>query len=162
MSLKINFKNMATEIIDKTDRVRRNISESGKRKVDEEMSDKVQEYKNKTSEEITKRIMELEQEWSIERKIETFASTLSLTGILIAWYSKNRNWTIFSGVVVAFLFQHGTQGWCPPIPLFRKFNAKTRKELDWEKYALKYLRGDFDNLSKNNPDEILNAMKKLL
>jgi len=48
--------------------------------------------------------------------------------------------------VLSFLFQHAVQGWCPPVPVFRRMGVRTRKEIDREKYALKALRGDFDGL----------------
>lgn len=32
--------------------------------------------------------------------------------------------------------QHALQGWCPPLPLFRKMGIRTRKEMDAEKYTL--------------------------
>lgn len=49
---------------------------------------------------------------------------------------------------MAFLLLHGTKGWCPPLPLFRSYGVRTRSEIEREKYALKYLRGDFETASK--------------
>jgi DNA-binding transcriptional ArsR family regulator len=49
-----------------------------------------------------------------------------------------------------FLFQHATQGWCPPLPLFRKRGVRTRKEIEREKYALKALRRDFDPVTSED------------
>lgn len=45
----------------------------------------------------------------------------------------------------AFLAQHGLQGWCPPIPVFRRLEVRTDREIARERYALKALRGDFDD-----------------
>jgi hypothetical protein len=45
--------------------------------------------------------------------------------------------------VALFLLQHGLQGWCPPLALFRRRGVRTRREIDLERYALKALRGDF-------------------
>jgi len=47
-------------------------------------------------------------------------------------------------LVFGFFFQHATQGWCPPIPVFRRMGVRTRREINRERYALKALRGDFD------------------
>jgi hypothetical protein len=46
-------------------------------------------------------------------------------------------------VVTTFLLQHALQGWCPPVPFFRKRGVRTMREIDTERYALKALRGDF-------------------
>ena len=42
-----------------------------------------------------------------------------------------------------FLLQHAIQGWCRPVPFFRKRGARTMREIDEERFALKALRGDF-------------------
>jgi hypothetical protein len=57
------------------------------------------------------------------------------------------------------------QGWCPPLPVFRRLGIRTASEIDYERYALKSLRGDFDELdseeSRNaNPRRILETMRK--
>jgi hypothetical protein len=50
------------------------------------------------------------------------------------------------GAVFGFFLQHAVQGWCPPLPVFRRIGVRTRREINREKYALKALRGDFDDL----------------
>jgi hypothetical protein len=49
-------------------------------------------------------------------------------------------------VVGSFLLQHAIQGWCPPLPVFRRLVYRTQSEIDYERYALKSLRGDFRSL----------------
>ena len=49
-------------------------------------------------------------------------------------------------VVGGFLLQHAVQGWCPPLPVFRRYGVRTQTEIDDERYALKALRGDFRGL----------------
>ena len=44
------------------------------------------------------------------------------------------------------VLQHALQGWCPPVPLFRRLGFRTEAEINQERYALKVLRGDFANL----------------
>jgi len=95
---------------------------------------------------LTTRIMELDREWSVERWLETNASTLALTGVVLA-ASGYRKALWLSGTVVAFLLMHGVSGWCPPLPLLRRLGVRTRSEIDAEKFALKYLRGDFEKLT---------------
>lgn len=42
-----------------------------------------------------------------------------------------------------FLLMHAVQGWCPPIPVLRRFGVRTTFEIDRERNALKALRGDY-------------------
>jgi len=39
--------------------------------------------------------------------------------------------------VTAFLLQHAIQGWCPPIPILRRFGFRTADEINRERYALR-------------------------
>jgi hypothetical protein len=59
----------------------------------------------------------------------------------------DRRWYLLAGVVAGFLLQHAVQGWCPPVPVFRRWGFRTAAEIDEERYALKALRGDFRNLA---------------
>jgi hypothetical protein len=54
--------------------------------------------------------------------------------------------------VTAFLLQHALQGWCPPVPVFRRLGVRTTAEIDRERYALKALRGDFKRLDASFRD----------
>jgi hypothetical protein len=69
-------------------------------------------------------------------------------GVGLAAATGSRKWLILPGVVLSFLFQHAVQGWCPPVPVFRRLGVRTREEIDRERYALKALRGDFDGFGK--------------
>lgn len=59
----------------------------------------------------------------------------------------DRRWLALPVGVAAFLLQHAVQGWCPPVPVFRRLGVRTAGEIDQERYALKALRGDFDDLA---------------
>jgi hypothetical protein len=48
--------------------------------------------------------------------------------------------------VCEFLAQHALQGWCPPLPVFRRAGVRTQREIERERYALKAMRGDFDRI----------------
>ena len=93
-------------------------------------------------------ITDLEEEWDIERWLETNASLLALSGTLLGAFV-NKKFLILPALVLPFLLQHAIQGWCPPLPLFRRKGVRTRKEIETEKYALKALRGDFANVERN-------------
>jgi hypothetical protein len=95
--------------------------------------------------EIDERLRELEREWDIERVLATGSSTLTLTGLLLS-YGVSRKWLWLSLGVQAFFMQHALQGWCPPLPVFRRMGVRTQYEIEQERYALKTLRGDFKHV----------------
>ncbi len=125
------------------DRVRANTSEEINRQLDRELDARVRSYEEKSPAEITQRIDELDREWDMERLLETNASAIAFTGLALG-VTHSKKWLIIPGIVLPFLFHHAVQGWCPPVPVFRRLGVRTRKEIDREKYALKVLRGDFD------------------
>lgn len=126
------------------DRVRENTSDAVNAGLDREMIDRVREFESKSKAEISARIDELNREWDMERLLETNASALALTGLALG-VTHSKKWLMLPGIVLPFLFQHAVQGWCPPVPLFRRLGVRTRKEIDREKYMLKMLRGDFSS-----------------
>ena len=89
-----------------------------------------------------RRLAELDREWDIERTLEANAAVASLTGLFLGT-AVDRRWYLLSAAVAGFLLQHALQGWCPPVPLFRRLGFRTAAEIDHERYALKALRGDF-------------------
>lgn len=129
--------------MENADRVRANTSQEVNRQIDDDSADRVHEYAKRSHDEITDRINELDREWDMERLLETNASALAFTGLVLG-LTRSKKWLIVPGIVLPFLFQHAVQGWCPPVPVFRRFGVRTRKEIDREKYALKVLRGDFE------------------
>lgn len=125
------------------DRVRANTQERINRRIDQEIEACIREYAQRSPEDISRRIKELDREWDIERVLEINASALAFTGLLLG-VAQNKRWLLLPSIVLPFLFQHAVQGWCPPVPLLRRLGVRTRQEIDREKYALKVLRGDFD------------------
>jgi len=97
---------------------------------------------------IDERLAELDQEWDIERYLETMAPTFTLAGIVLG-LTTNRKWFALPIVVQSFFLLHALQGWCPPIPVLRSLGVRTMKEIDEERNALKALRGDFQNVSQD-------------
>jgi hypothetical protein len=120
---------------DSADRVRRASSMRQNKKIDRAMAENILRYQNSSSETIQQRIRELDEEWDIERILEVNAASLALTGLVLG-LTVNRKWLALPGLVLTFLFQHGVQGWCPPLPLLRRLGVRTRSEIDREKYAL--------------------------
>ncbi len=126
------------------DRVKKATPAPINQKIENDTWQRVAAYNNKSPQEISARIAELNKEWDIERYLGVNMSTLALTGLATAAITRNRNWNILPAIVLGFFFQHSVQGWCPPLPLLRLLKIRTSKEIEAEKYALKVLRGDFD------------------
>jgi hypothetical protein len=95
--------------------------------------------------EIAERLRELDEEWDVERLLQVNASTLVMLGVLLG-AKVDRRFLFLPAVVFAFFGQHALQGWCPPIPVFRRLGVRTHREIARERYALKALRCDFDDL----------------
>jgi hypothetical protein len=96
-------------------------------------------------EKIDDRLSELDREWDIERSLEANASALAFTGLVLGAGGRRR-WLALPALVSAFLFQHAVQGWCPPLPILRRLGFRTAQEIERERYALKAVRGDFDDV----------------
>src|SRR5438477_11425529 len=69
---------------------------------------------------VTRRLGELDREWDIERYLETMAPTITLAGLLLG-VSVSRKFFLVPFVVQSFFLQHALQGWCPPLPVLRRF-----------------------------------------
>ncbi len=141
------------------DRVRANTPSEINQAIDTEIAATVRFYASKTNYEITRRIKELDLEWDIERYLEANAAIFTSIGTVLG-LKKSRSWFILPLTVSAFLFQHAVQGWCPPVSVFRRLGIRTRKEIEVEKYALKALRGDFDEISDH--DSSINRAKEAI
>ncbi len=125
------------------ERVRRNTSPRINDRIDRRTSTTIQSYVNQSEGAITKRLDALDREWDIERVLETNASSLALAGLMLGT-TVDRRWLALTGGVLGFLLLHGIHGWCPPLPVLRRLGVRTRAEIDRERFALKFLRGDFD------------------
>lgn len=119
----------------------------------------ISRYQNASRAAIDDRLSELDAEWDIERTLEANAATAALIGLTLG-ATVDRRWFAFPAVVAGFLLQHALQGWCPPLPVFRHFGVRTSYEIDYERYALKALRGDFSVTGQNHIDATSKAVLK--
>jgi hypothetical protein len=125
-----------------TEKVRKNTSVKNNLKSDVRTIRNIEKY-SKDYYMIEKRLSKLEKEWDVERVIEFNAAVLSIAGFILS--TRSKFWLTVPGLVATFLAQQALKGWSPPLPILRKLGFRTRQEIDREKYALKALRGDFDN-----------------
>ena len=126
-------------------RVRRHTSDAALEAIDQKTRDQTRTFASESPSRVDYRIRELERERDVEQVLEINASVLALTGAVLGT-TMDRRFFGLTGLVLGFLTQHATTGWCPPVPIFRAIGVRTREEIDQEKYALKSLRGDFQHL----------------
>jgi len=105
-------------------------------KIAAETLDNIENYSNKDTNEIKSRIEELNKEWDIERVLETNAASVVILSTLLG-FTVSKKWFYLSGIAGGFLLQHALQGWCPPVPLFRRLGVRTCSEINYEKEQLK-------------------------
>jgi len=124
------------------ERVRRHTAPAVNRRIDDTMAATLQAYSDANPEEITARLADLDREWDVERVLETHAAVVALGGLGLG-LMRDRRWLTLSVGVLGFLLLHATRGGCPPLQVLRRLGLRTRGEIDQERFALKFLRGDF-------------------
>jgi hypothetical protein len=128
------------------DRVRLNTPSKFNNRIDQATMKRVWAYAKKSPDELSARVKELDREWDLERVLETGAATLSLTGVLLS-IARGRRWLLLPAGALASLLQHSLTRKSLAVQLLRAAGVRTRREIEAEKYALRILRGDFDNLT---------------
>ena len=142
-------------------RVPAHTSDAVNERIHRQTAQNIARYQNAGPAAIERRLQELDAEWDIERTLEANAATAVLVGLTLG-ATVDRRWFCFPAVVAGFLLQHALQGWCPPLPVFRRLGIRTSYEIDYERYALKALRGDFKSSGRKNlaPSTALDAAEK--
>src|SRR4051812_9288124 len=79
------------------------------------------------ADEIEHRLRTLDAEWDVERLLQTNASAIVLLGLALAT-TVNKKFLLLPAGVFGFFAQHALQGWCPPIPVFRRLGVRTQRE----------------------------------
>jgi len=140
-----------------TKRVQLNTKEEINNEIKGKTIRNLNDYKKADEETIGYRINRLNKEWDTERLLEANAAALVLMGSVFG--VKNSKACLLTGTVSLFLLQHALQGWCPPVPVIRRFGVRTSDEINTEKIALKMMRGDFA-ANTQSVDEIFKRAKK--
>jgi len=141
-----------------TERVPLSTAQHVNEQIRRQTEENVARYAAAGPEAIDRRLGELDREWDIERCLEANAATAVLAGVTLG-ATVDRRWFYFPAFVGGFLLLHALRGWCPPVPIFRRLGFRTEAEIDHERYALKALRGDFDQIRPNTtrPQRALQA-----
>ena len=134
-------------------RVREHTAEQVNEQIRRQTEQNVEHYAKRGSDAIESRLSELQHEWDIERTLQTNFALVTLVGIALGQLV-NRSWLAFSGAAAGFMLQHALQGWCPPVPIFRRLGFRTSAEIDAERYALKAVRGDLRAMESRQEQSI--------
>lgn len=118
-----------------SERVELNTNAKVNEKIGEKTLKNIANYTNKSNEEINSRIKELNKEWDIERFLETNAASAVVLSTILG-FTVNKKWFSVSGIAGGFLLEHALQGWCPPVPIFRRLGIRTSSEINYEKQHL--------------------------
>ena len=113
------------------DRVPDHTAEHINERIRRQMEERVARIAAAGSEAIARRLEELDREWDTERTLEANAATISAVGAGLALLI-DRRFALIPLVVGDFLLQHAVQGWCPPLPLFRRGGVRTQAEIEKE------------------------------
>lgn len=91
---------------------------------------------------IGQRLLEMHEEWDVERLIETEAPVMTALGLLLGT-TVSRKWLLLPVFVQGMMVLHALRGSYPLLPLFRAMGFRTEAEIAAERYALLALRGEF-------------------
>ncbi|OQW37264.1 MAG: hypothetical protein A4E19_13955 [Nitrospira sp. SG-bin1] len=128
-----------------TTRVEQHTDEAINERIRRQTEQNIAAVSGQGHEAINRRLEELEHEWDMERTLEANAASISLLGLGLGALV-NRRFFMLPAMVAGFLLQHAIQGWCPPVPIFRRLGFRTAREINIERCALKAVRGDFIDL----------------
>jgi hypothetical protein len=109
---------------------------------------------------LDRRICELSREWDTDRVVETAWGIVILAGVGLA-VAFSLWWLFLAGAGAVCLLSHALFGWDPLLPLYRRWGFRTSTEIDYERYALKALRGDFQKLVAITTPEDRDAISRL-
>lgn len=133
-----------------TTRVEESTSDDVNDRIQRDILVRVSLYQDAPTEHVERRLEELDREWDIERTLEANAASLTLAALVLG-KTVNRRWYAFPAVIAGFLLQHAIQGWCPPIPVFRRLGVRTAREIDQERDALRYLIQNRGRRGRSSP-----------
>ena len=127
------------------DRVRRHTADTVLSRIDDETRANLTRYAGAGRDHTDARLRALEREWDTDRVIEAEGAVTALAGLALTLLA-HRRFAAIPALAAASVFLHATTGWHPLLPLLRRLGVRSALEIQRERYALKVLRGDFDDL----------------
>lgn len=132
------------------DKVRRHTASAVLRRIDDRTATALWEATGADTAQVDKRLAELDREWDTDRLLETEASAMGLMGLALGAFV-HRKWLLLPAMVASSVLLHAQTGRYPLMPLFRRLGVRTAREIARERYALKALRGDFQDMETDPP-----------
>ena len=129
----------------RSDRVRDHSGQASNRRIAARTSARVEHVITRGRDAVIRRLAELDHEWDVDRALMVnFAiagGAAYATGLYRyaerPWFGRRRKgWLYFFSAQLGFLLLHGTLGWCPPLPVFRRLGVRTKTEIEAERQAL--------------------------
>jgi len=128
-----------------TECVSRNTNDQLNEEVSRRIHDSVVQFAQAPQERLEGRLTKLNQEWDTDRLLVTVSTSIILAGLALAVVNP---WCLLLSVAAAaYLLSHGLCGWDPLRFLERRLGFRTATEIEYERYALKAVRGDFQKLT---------------
>lgn len=143
---------------DHQDVIRESTSDEINRRIDRYTEDNIRHYATQPNDIITDRINILEKEWDIQRLVQSISSGIGLGSIILGVLG-SKKWWFITTLATASSGIHAVRGWSPGTVALRRMGFRTRQEIDREKYALKALRGDFQEISEHKADMLDERIK---
>ncbi|MBW8888565.1 MAG: DUF2892 domain-containing protein [Fibrobacteres bacterium] len=134
------------------DRIRRLTFKQDLERIDKGIRESVRKYAKSDPSAISRRLMELDSEWPVERALMAGAGSFVWVGLILGT-TIHRRLTAMSAIAGAMLLAFALFGWAPPVLFMRRLGIRTQREINRERIALKALRGDFNRLDEGQPDE---------
>lgn len=132
------------------DKVRRHTASAVLQRIDDRTGTALWDAASADTEQVDKRLSALDHEWDTDRVLETEASAMGLIGLALGAFV-NRKLLLIPAMVAASVLMHAQTGRYPLMPLFRRLGVRTAREIARERYAIKALRGDFQDMDKEPP-----------
>jgi hypothetical protein len=142
-----------------TQRVPLNSGEEFNDQVTERILESLAQHAQAQPQTLERRLAELDHEWDTDRLMETVYAIVILAGVGLS--ALHPLWLLLSVAGAVFLLSHALFGWDPLLPLYRSLGFRTSTEIDYERYALKALRGDFQRLTGFVTPEERDAIARL-
>ncbi|HUW30056.1 MAG TPA: hypothetical protein VM223_00430 [Planctomycetota bacterium] len=143
------------------ERVARYTMKSSNRTIRDLTAVNVARYGTADPDTLSHRLYRLDREWDIERTLEVIAPIVSFIGIALA-VTLNIWWLALTGLALASMLLHAFVGWCPPVVPLRLMGFRTATEIDYERYSLKAVRGDFQRIPAITEQQELARIDELL
>jgi hypothetical protein len=104
-------------------------------KIARKIEESIAYYSAASAAEIRMRLLELEDEWDIERSLEASAAAATLASLALGRLV-HRSFYALAGLVGGLLLQHAVQGWGPTLSPLRRRGFRTTREIERERTAL--------------------------